>query len=284
MTGERSDVTLNEAQSFGWLVEYHATENLREMLDPRYFWDGQIHDAKGKVLKEGSDKGNPQDGIMFFMNGNTLLEELVQDGRVNRKDIDHPEKIETKEQFFSYIKNRNEEDGVHVFETALGEMYRVAYITPRESVTVGNKLPKNFLSEDSNGEDLELKVGTKTRLALDITSHYTTDDLDVSAFQIKRTASGHLRMGKVTYTKSNGLYQEFMMDDEPSHQGPFIDAKHGIYGICREYIAGEDGLELVSESYVDFDENGKIRYTPIPKPLAAPQQPKAAEPAYALAS
>jgi len=220
---------------FDWLVKYHCERNLKECSP--YIEDGVIYHPANmkKAVKEGKEN-KAYEGILIFKNGNTLLDRLVRDRLVNSMDISKPIDVDSIDKFLNFMSNREEEDGVFVYESARGKMMRVSKVKDlaEGNTPLKSKLPSDFIFYDGvKGNNLERvlrgELGTKTRLAMDITERYP----DVNAYQIKRSAYTRLGMGKVTHFNSNGLVEEYFLKPEelnlingvyrryePSAQGP----------------------------------------------------------------
>ena len=232
---------------FRTLVEYHATHNLDECR--RYIRDGRVRDREGdngKALLEGSDKYTPHDGLLILRNGSTLLNKLVQDGRVNADDIDEPHKVKDSEQFFDFLANRGEYDGVYVYESKTGDIYRVGQVYPLNSgIKPENNVPSDFISYRTHMSPANLRknLGTKTRLAIELASSYR----DVRGYQIKRSAHGVFGMGKVTHFGPAGLNEEFFMELSAgeSNRG-YVDQGLGIVGVYRRFRRNSEGRLVTS--------------------------------------
>ena len=248
----------NKGDIFEDLVKYHCTANLDACR--QYFKEGQILDNEGNPLQEGSDLKTPHRGLLILRNGSTLLDKLVHNGRVHSADIDAPVKLDTEEDLYHFLKFKEENDGVYVYESQLGQMRRVSYVVPPENkATIDNRLPRDFIYK-AGGCDAatrRLKLGVKTRLALELTAEEGTK---IQAFQIKRSSYGHLGMGKVTHINGDGLKREFYLEYRPNHTGPFVDEEQRIVGVYKNYRKENGRLEVAEEGYVHF-ENGEIQYT-----------------------
>lgn len=246
----------NKRDIFEDLVKYHCTANLAACRP--YIKEGQILDNESKPLQEGSDLKTPHEGLLILRNGSTLLDKLVNSGRVHTADIDTPVKLSTEEDFYHFLNFREENDGVYVYESRLGQMRRIGYVVPPNGASIDDSLPRDFVyQEGSNAATQRLKLGTKTRIALELTAE---EGAKIQAFQIKRSSYGHLGMGKVTHINEQGLAREFYLEYQPDHTGPFIDQEQGIVGIYKTYRKENDCLELAEEGYVHFEDE-EIRYT-----------------------
>lgn len=251
---------MTEINLFQWLVEYQVNENLAKCL-PHMDSKGRIAPPENKnaPVTEGLEN-KAYDGILILQNGNTLLERLVEEGRVEPEDIDNPVQVGSKELMFDFLSGRDDEDGVYVCETAKGEMSRVAKIEyPKHPLD--RRIPLDFVYSDplelrTGGTnttnpwiETRKKIGTKTRLGIEMPASYN----DVNACQIKRSGYTPLGMGKVTHFDNEGLAEEFFLKYNPSHQGPFIDKEHGIVGVYRRYEKRDNDLFKVEEKFIGPD-------------------------------
>lgn len=245
----------NKGDIFEDLIKYHCTTNLAACRP--YIKDGQILDNESKPLQEGSDLKTPHEGLLILRNGSTLLDKLVNSGRVHTADIDAPVKLNTEEDFYDFLTFREENDGVYVYESQLNQMRRVGYIVPPNGASIDDSLPSDFVYQAGcDSATQRLKLGTKTRIALELTAE---EGAKIQAFQIKRSSFGHLGMGKVTHINEQGLAREFYLEHQPDYTGHFIDEEQGIVGIYKTYRKENGPLELAEEGYVHF-EDGEIQY------------------------
>jgi|SRR3989344_2561038 len=233
---------------FDTLLRYHSERNLAKCLP--YIKDGVILSPANhyKPVEEGLEN-KEYDGILILKNGDTLIKKLVDDNLIDKRDVDTSKNVNTIDNFFNFLENRKDEDGVYVYESSKKLIMRVSKITyPGREIE--GKIPldfiyfngANFSREDDIWVELRHRLGTKTRLAIELTQHYQ----DIEAFQIKRSSYTQLGMGKVTHFNKNGLNREFffMVPKNPElHQDEFIDPEHKIIGVYREY--GKDNGNLI---------------------------------------
>ena len=79
---------------------------------------------------------------------------------------------------------------------------------------------------------MHLNLGTKTRLAIELTQIYP----DVHAYHIKRSGYTQLGMGKVTHFDCKGLKKEFFFMKFPDEAVlEYIDRENSIVGVRRTY-------------------------------------------------
>ena len=218
---------------FDWFVKYHCERNMAECAP--YVNDGIIYSPanKGRQIQEGREIKEYQ-GILVFKNGNTLLNRLVSDKLVNPKHISAPAHIGSLDELFSFMDNREDQDGVYVYESANKDIVRVSKVRDVvESKPLITKVPLDFVFYNGipPGMDAEKVlgqwIGCKTRLAIDITDRYQ----DVQAYQIKASGYTPLGMGKVTHFDKDGLRKEFFLKYEAGN----------ICGIRRDYSGQSRG-------------------------------------------
>ena len=227
---------MTDVNVFDWLVKTHC-QNLQRSLP--YIKDGVLRHPKDdyQPVEEGLET-NAYKGILILRNSDTLLERLVNDRLVNPYAIGRkPITINNQEEFLNFYDKRGAEDGVWVYESGKNQIFNISKVKdPNEDhLFLSKKLPSDFIHYDGCQEDnleihLQEDTGTKTRLALEITDRYP----DVNAGQIKRSAYGDLRMGKVTGIDQYGLNQEFFFQYE----------NNTIYGVFRKY---NEKTELMEE-------------------------------------
>jgi len=226
---------MTDVNVFDWLVKTHC-QNLQRSLP--YIKDGVLRHSKDdyESIKEGFET-NAYKGILLLRNSDTLLTRLVEDGLVNPYAIRKSVTINSQEEFLDFYDKRGDEDGVWVYESGKNQIFNIRHVKDpnKDHLFLSKKLPQDFIQYSGCQEDnleihLQKDIGTKTRLALEITERYP----DVHAGQIKRSAYGNLRMGKVTGIDSYGLNQEFF----------FLQENGAIYGIFRKY---NEKTELMEE-------------------------------------
>ena len=230
---------------FEWLVNYHFQVNLENSIP--YMRNGQVCDEEGTPHAEGSDKSMPYQGVLIVANGDTLVDRLKKDKVVHDEQLGSFVKINNEHDFRKYIKSLEEDDGAYIYDSVNRRIIHVEEINNDHDLPDGKSMydmiPKNFFSYDSN---LEAKLGTKTRLAIKIPHAYDNTE----SFQIKRSAYGPMRMGKVTHFNKQGLVEEFFMIYNPESKGPFVNPKHKITGVYRKYERDKDNnLVKVTEKY-----------------------------------
>lgn len=197
---------------FGWLVNKHY-ENLRECSP--YIIDGTVcaPENKGSPVPEGIED-NTYKGIVIFKNGKTLCNDLVNKGFLNQMNLAEPKDVSSSYKLAKFLRNRPDKDGAYILESATGNMMRASKIKNSDDVQYSRLVPKDFIfcSGVPEGIDFErflrLELGNKTMLAMDLTQKFK----NVEAFQIKRSAYGKLRMGKVTHFDCQGLIEEVFFD------------------------------------------------------------------------
>ena len=214
---------MNNINLFWWLVDYHCQKNLQNCLP--YIDEGVMRhpNDRSKPVAEGRET-NAYQGILIFKNSDTFLDRLVEDQLVDPEDIDEPVTINSLEDFFQFYDERGDEDGAFVYESEKKQIVRISKIKDPDinKIPLSKKVPVNFVYHDNHDEyglerTLRRNVGTKTRLAIDITEKYP----DVHAFQIKRSAYGKLGMGLVTHFNTKGLREDFFL----------LNKDNGIYRI-----------------------------------------------------
>jgi len=219
--------------------------------------DGKLCDDKKIQMVEGSDKRTPYEGIMILKNGTTLIDKLKKDGRVRSGDVDEAISIKTKEEFFEFMKHRTEEDGIFVYESAKKQLRRVSYVCPQHleekrnggvlEDLIESSIPNDFIQFNSTLSPayMRLRLGTKTRLAIEIPKSYSYGEIDV--YQIKRSAYTDLGMGKVTHFNKQGLVEEFFM--MPMNGGKAIEGTNpnGICGVYRSYVKENGRVKMAEE-------------------------------------
>ncbi len=249
---DRSDNSL-----FGWLVRYRLERNLPEVLP--YIQDGQVLDFKGKPLPVGRE--NPYTaGCLILADGQTLADRLRGDDRIIL-DTEEPEFLPAANYttFERFLDQQITEDGAFVYDGRNRQMARVtefnnkgdSLLAERIRDNAGKYLPPDFLTYGATSpqKNVSGKLGTKTKLALVLPIFLSTNDWQVHAYQIKRTAYGQPGMGKVTHFGRNGLEEEFFVKYEPDSVGPFLDEEARLVGVYRKYAwdSAADRVKLVWE-------------------------------------
>ena len=224
---------MEQIDIFKWLVRYHHERNLETCM-PYLGADGVIRPPanRGLPVKEGREN-KEYDGILIFKNGNTLVDRLINDKLVDARDVSVPMDVGTIDKLFTFLDEREDEDGVFVYESARGQMTRISKVRDINTQTkqLKSSVPGNFIySQGESGEqELREMMGTKTRLAIELPQFYS----DINAYQIKRSAYTPLGMGKVTHFDKDGLSQEFHMEYTPE----------GIIGVTKRYERGKQAGE-----------------------------------------
>src|SRR3989344_3777013 len=110
---------------FSMLVRYHIDVNLPQCI--LYLQEGMVCPPtnKGRPVKEGLEN-KEYHGICIFKNGSTLVDKLVEDKLVNPVDVDEPVDVSNNAKFEDFLNNKDEEDGVYIYESAYGLIYRIA--------------------------------------------------------------------------------------------------------------------------------------------------------------
>ncbi len=223
---------------FEIMKEFHTENNLRQNL--AYYDGGMFKPPENRFqqIKEGREN-NSYNGICVFKNGSTLCDRLVEDGRVHRLDIDEPYDLSTESRWFDFLENREDEDGVYVYEPRTGQLYRISKIKDmnRSVSRLSDYVPPDFVFYHpdtyvlGNPESMLRKnIGTKTRLAIDLPVSYP----GVQAYQIKRSGYTPLGMGKVTHFNNNGLAREYFLHNM-AEPGEMVVPEYGIKGTVRDY-------------------------------------------------
>ncbi len=228
---------MQKGELFGALVEYHIQENLQSALS--HIKDGRLRGLYGRLLKEGSDKGQLYEGVLIVANGATLMDRLVEDEVILSKPQPFTH-LENKRDFFAYLTSQDDSDGAYVFDGVNQRITKASEFNNNPPlpapVEYSSLVPADFLSfaGDVDVHD-DSKYGTKTRLAMKIPQAYQNTD----TFQIKRSAYGPLGMGKVTHFNRQGVVEEFFFQYEPLSQR--------INGVYRSYSRNEVG-QLMRQS------------------------------------
>lgn len=233
-----------ELDIFPKLVQFHTASNLAECLP--YIENGIILSPanKFKQIKEGLENKEYR-GICIFQNGNTLLEELIQKEFANPDDVDDPADVSDADKFADFLQNREDMDGVYVFESATGEIMRVSKIQEASHQRLVSQIPSDFIfyaGFPETGKDYERmvrrKMGTKTRLAIELPQEFR----NIHAYMIKCSGYTPLGMGIVAHFTQDGLKEKFFFRYDPESNGPFIDPEKKIIGVHRRYHRNDEGL------------------------------------------
>ena len=230
---------------FKWLVEYHCKHNLEACLP--YIQDGIFSFPEGHDIEEGYEENTlpSYKGLVIFANGDTLIDKLRENEVILDKKEPEFREINSNTSLFNYIDSVRNSDGAYVFNSIKSKMAKVRLLNNNpyhcKDVSLEDMLPENFLSEDGSVDTDE--IGTKTRLAATLPAVYTDESKgqNVETYQIKRTAYGNLKMGKVTHFDKDGLNEEFFLQYDPEHKGSFINEEAKIVGVYRRYerLAGD---------------------------------------------
>ncbi|MBU1112100.1 MAG: hypothetical protein ABIG93_05415 [archaeon] len=224
---------------FDSLVAYHCEKNLPACL--RSIENGQLNNLDGEPFKEGEDEVYNYKGLLVISNGPTLVDKLIENNLARPKDVGTFTGMDSKEDLFAYIAGPGRKDGAHLYD---GENQRIARVykinnTRSQDVSEGTligRLSPDFVHADGSSFDGG-DIGLKTRLAIELPMDYPS----LEALQIKQTAYGHVRMGKVTHFDQYGLLREFFFDYETESRT--------IVGVRREYLRGdligEDGKNYI---------------------------------------
>ncbi len=219
---------------FDLLVRYHVEENLARCRP--YMADGVLVDEEGLPFQEGSDDlPSAHKGFLIVANGDKLAERLRKD-RFISEDHDGFVYLDGKEDFFSYLSEQRGRDGAYVFNGARDSIVRVSELNNNppsleEDLDVYNYVPRDFVSFDGSVPP-EGNLGTKTRIAIKFPHAFQ----NTSAYQLKRSAFGPTRMGKVTRFTRAGLEEEFFFTKQD------FEGDEGIVGVHRRYARDETGL------------------------------------------
>ena len=253
---------MNPADIFDTMVRYHIDRNLAACL-PYHDGEGVICPPANMGLPVEEGKENFQyRGQLIFQNGNTLLHHLLADGHVkNRLDIfDGADAygVASPEEIYAFL-GRNHGDGVHVYETALDHMVRVAKIEAPDPA-FSQRLPPHFVHFQREGtadleKELRRTVGTKTRLALALTGQYE----NVRALQIKQSGYTPLGMGQVVEINHDGLRRAFFFkyiprEADPDRSLPYLAPDHRIAGVMKHYKPQDGRIVLERERFVQPEE------------------------------
>lgn len=242
---------------------YHVHRNLPIGLtyfDPR---DGRIRPPHPKgghqEIEEGKENGLYA-GVLTFRNGNTLKNKLIEKGYVKPRDVDDSHLFTTAQDVFNFLEGDASQDGVHIYESLLGQRIRVGKVYEPQDISLEDKLPADFVHlHPPVTEDREryfrLSVGTKTRLAVALTQMFP----DISAVQLKESGYGPLRLGKVVDYRPGGVAREFFFQHIPLPVGgdfsdAFLDEEHRIIGVERRYELQGGVLRRTQERVVTPEE------------------------------
>ena len=223
---------------FELLVKYHVETNLRRCRP--YMENGVLVDEEGLPFQEGSDElPNPHKGFLIVANGDTLAERLRRD-RFISEDPDEFVRLYGEGDFFTYLSEQRGKDGAYIFNGAKDSIARVAELNNHppsldEDFDVYNYVPRDFVAYDGS-VPVQGNLGTKTRIAIKLPHAFQNTE----AYQLKRSAYGPTRMGKVTHFTTMGLDEEFFFTIPPLDLG--YEEDMGIDGVNRKYTRDENGL------------------------------------------
>lgn len=254
---------------FDWLVQYHIEKNLEE-CKPYIHYGRVCHPAnKGKSIDEGIEN-KAYAGICILKNGNTLINKLIKDGRINPKAVGEPVQMHSIDDFFTFMQTieNKEEDGVYIYESASKQLRRAPKIkdADKQERPLAERFPPNFIFYNGmplDREDEEVfqqKLGNKTKLAAELTDAYP----DVEAYMIKRSGYTPLGMGKVVHVTKNGLEEFFFK----YNYSTIPEVKEKIMGVHRKYEnqngtwkkVKDESKEIMTLKEDTFDQNNNISY------------------------
>ena len=247
---------------FDSLVHYHV-HNLNASLP--YISNGQIHNLKHAPLLEGQNENPYYKGLLLIYDGETILDkarEIILRKQTGIRETIH---VPTLESFLSHLSSQPDDDGVFLYNTVNGTITKVKgelkNHEPNNETDLDyllqQTLPTDFLSTD--GHIPSYDAGNKTSIAMMVPRLLP----QVKTAIIKRTAYGHLGMGKLAEFGPNGLTQELYFEHNPFHRGPYINEQHHIIGVHKEYQPQNNAPpQLKKVSYVYTNSNQSIHYAP----------------------
>ena len=265
---------------FRKFVELHH-KNLECCLP--HLYGGAIADSSGKPLPEGSDRNQHYAGLCVIRNGHNILKKLVKEGFAQKDDITTRVSVKNDDTLMGYLDSQEHEDGVFVYDSVDKAIARICELRFPER-PFEKYIPSNFVfsgrASDFIDNGTRHKIGTKTRLAIKFPLEFP----DFETFQVKRSAYGHLGMGKITHFDSKGLNEEYFFKIDSKSQGPFANEHNKIVGVYRSYRfedggekRGSSGLLVPTvEEIADInlkDKGGKDVRGYAPKPIQTSRTP-----------
>ena len=223
--------------TFDWLTRYFCAEILQPSLP--YLREGVFHSPYTRQPIPIGEENEFQPGFLLVKNGETTIDQLVQQGWLKPSDIDGFRTVSSYEQFAGFLRAQGKKDGVHIYDTDQERMTRVYELDNKrdeDRAPLLDLVPADFAS-------LEENLGTKTRLALRIPQHLP----HVNTYQVKRTAN-ETGLGTVTRISSQGLAEWLFLRREP--QGPYVNDEHQLALIHRRYAPRNGRIALAEEEKV----------------------------------
>lgn len=225
------------------------------------------------VVQEGVTErhgGKHTPGTTWIYDGETVLERAMLVICKPKTGIRDTSSTQQLEDLVGLVRKEADDDHTYLINTKAKTTTKVkgGLANSAEGVNIEalcEKLPLNFLSLD--GSVPIYNTGQRTDSAM-VTAYVLNksplnDGTEVRVIAVKDTAYANTDFGKIAEFGSGGLLcREFFFMSDPKHEGPYLDAKNSLVGICREYRPGKERVELVSEKYVSITPKGKVQYTP----------------------
>jgi hypothetical protein len=288
---------VNKENIFEVMMVLHY-RNLQASLP--HFKEGEILDTDNLPLADGESAYYK--GSYLVYDGEKIIEKAAQRlirGNALRESAqitsidDFVEKLMVKNPL-SNKRKRKDADIVHLYNTTNGQLTRVksefsneykkrrsvsemfssalnyfSYFSKNHPQSSGKlddllreSLPANFVSPDSSVDAADVGSRTASAVLTAYSLNYNKDQ-GVKTIIIREGPYGSLGMGKLAEFGKEGLTREFFFEYAPNHQGPFIDEKHQIIGVYREYKKQSSGKPPIPvlERIVHFNPNGEWLYS-----------------------
>jgi hypothetical protein len=227
---------------FNAMALYHIKNSLPNCM--KFFENGKIKDLYNDGYFNEGQENDAHKGFLVVSDGKDVLEKLVNDDAIEDKDsITY--RINSHDELFNYLNSQKDKDGAYVFDSYNNKITRVMFNRDSDMLKqrlknnhkgeydLNQKLPYDFLLSNCCSDFKTIDVGSKTRVATQLTHAYD----HLKAVVLKRTGYGDLAIGRVVYVLPNGVNSSMHFEYKPSLNGitPFVDSTNKIAAYLKKY-------------------------------------------------